>query len=441
LGKGKELLERPAVVGRGGGVYRHRFAVPDAGEAILNMRIAAAGTHWGKAGQEAGTLRVEFEGNYSQHLIVYGGEQETLYQRFLGDIGVGAHEVMFTFSPEGSAQGAQWIRTISMSVDIIERDDPIYIPASNSPLLQGRAEKESYEMRKSDVPMRAFFRYPKGGPTGREIEFFYIYSHLDKAVDPAQRLSQTGCLAPIEWSFRGSLDSAGHVAKNLAFQGRNHAPHGFAGTFDMRGHPVLQSVGFEGMFHDKRVTPYAIGIPALEMLPEDRPEAWMQNVYPETYRTAAWELMREGKVEKPGNPASKALSDPHDYLFLHFGRHLTQGDGKNAPPIEVLVSIRGQDKPFSSTFGDNRWLNAGSEAFATACKLPPGTPVEAVTQIAVRAVPQRRDPFQVEVSGPQAAFFLTGPAYQIGPMAPGVPAESKVVLSRETPQATIWKAV
>ncbi len=440
LGKGKELLERPAVVGRGGGVYRLRFAVPDAGEAILNMRIVAAGTNWGKPEQEAGTLRIEFEGDYSQHLIVHGGESETLYQRFLGDIGIGAHEIMFTFSPEGSAQGAQWLRTVSMSVDIVERDDPVYIPASNSPLLYGRAEKDSYEMRKSDVPMHAFYRYPQGGPTGREIEFFYVYSHLDKASDPALRLCQTGCLAPIEWSFRGSLDSAGHVAKNMTFQGRNHAPHGFAGTFALRGHPVLQAVGFEGMFHDKRVTPYCIGHPALEMIPDDRPLAWMQNVYPDSYRTAAYELVRQAKLEKPGNPRSKALADPHDYLFLHFGRKLVQGEPRNAPPVEVLVSVRGQDKPFSSTFGDNRWLKPGTEPLATACKLPPGTPVEALTEIAVRAVPQRRDPFQLELSGPQVAFCLIGPSYQVGPMPAGVPADSKILLTREEPQATIWKA-
>jgi hypothetical protein len=439
-GLAKELLERPAVVGRGGGIYRHRFAVPDAGEAILNMRIAAAGTHWGKPGYEAGTLRIEFEGSYSQHLIVFGGAEETVYQRFLGDIGVGPHEIMFTFSPEGSAQGAQWIRTLSMSVDVITREDPRYIPASNSPLIYGRAERDPYEMRRSDTPMYAFYRYPQGGPTGREIEFFVIYSHLDHGTDPALRLSQTGQLAPIEWTFRGSLDSAGHVARNMAFQGRNHGPHGFAGTFDMRGHPVLQAVGYEGMFHDKVVTPYRLALPALEAVPDDRPLAWMQNVYPVSYRIAAFELLRDAKIEKPGNPSSKALSDPHDYLFLHFGRKVLQGDPRTAPPIEVLVTLRGQAKPFSSCFGDPRWLKPGAEPFATAVKCPPGSVVEAVAEIRVRAVPQRRDPFQVEVSGPQAAFFLIGPNYEVGPMAPGVPADKRVVLTREAPEAVIYQA-
>ncbi len=436
----KELLERPAVVGRGGGIYRHRFAVPDAGEAILNMRIAAAGTNWGKVGAEAGTLRVEFEGTYSQHLICFGGSEEVLYQRFLGDIGVGAHEIMFTFSPEGSAQSAQWIRTVSMMVDVITRDDPRYIPASNCPLLYGRAERDSYEMRTTDTPLYAFYRYPQGGPTGREIEFFYIYSHLDKGVDPAMRLSQTGQIAPIEWTFRGSLDSAGHVAKNLAFQGRNHAPHGFAGKFEMRGHPVLQSVGLEGMFHDKVVTPYAIAIPAIEAVPDERPLAWMQNVYPVSYRVGAGELLREAKIEKPGNPASKALSDPHDYLFVHLGRKLAQGDARSAPSVEVLVTVRGQAKPFSSCFGDQRWLKPGTEPIGTAVKLPPGTPIEAVSEIRVRAVPQRRDPFQVEITGPQAAFFLVGNNFEVGPMASGVPAEKQVVLTREAPEAVIYTA-
>jgi hypothetical protein len=436
----KELLERPAVVGRGGGIYRHRFAVPEAGEAILNMRIAAAGTHWGKDGFEAGTLRIEFEGSYSQHLVVFGGAEETLYQRFVGDIGIGAHEVMWTFSPEGSAQGAQWIRTISMAVDVITRDDPRYIPASNCPLLYGRAERDSYEMRRSDTPMYAFYRYPQGGPTGREIEFFYMYSHLNQGQDPAQRLAQTGQLAPIEWSFRGSLDSAGHVAKNLAFQGRNHAPHGFAGTFDMRGHPVLQAVGNEGMFHDKQVTPYRLALPALEAVPDDRPLAWMQNVYPVSYRIAAYELSREAKIEKPGNPASKALADPHDYLFLHLGRRVLQGDARNAPPVEVLVTLRGASRPLSSSFGDARWLRPGAEPLATAVKCPPGTAIQALSEVRVRAVPQRRDPFQIELSGPQAAFFLTGANYEVGPMAAGVPAERKVVLTREDPEAVLYRA-
>ena len=436
----KELLERPAVVGRGGGIYRQRFAVPDHGEAILNMHIAAAGTHWGKAGQEAGTLRVEFEGSYSQHLVVFGGAEETLYQRFLGDIGIGAHEIMFTFSPEGSAEGAQWIRTLSMSIDVLTTEDRRAIPASNSPLLYGRAEKAPYEMRKTDTPMYAFYHYPRGGPTGREIEYFYIYSHAERGPDPAQRLAQTGCLAVIEWSFRGSLDSAGHVAKNMAFQGRNRAPHGFAGGFDMRGHPVLQAAGPEGMFHDKVVTPYRLGLPALEEWPEDRPLAWMQNVFPVSYRTAAWELSREAKIEHPGNPASRALADPHDYLFVHANRRLAQGDARRAPAVEVLVTLAGQAKPFSSSFGDARWAIPGVEPLATAVKLPADTPVEALREIRVRALPQRRDPFQLEISGPQAAFFLTGPGYEVGPMAAGVPGETTVTLSREQPEAVLWQA-
>lgn len=432
----KELLERPAVVGRGGGIYRHRFAVPDAGEAILTMRVTAAGTNWSKVGSEAGTMRIEFEGSYSQHLILFGGGEELVYQRFLGDIGVGGHEVMFTFSPEGSAQGAQWLRTVSMSVEIVVREDPKYIPASNCPLLYGRAERDSYENRTSDLPLYAFYRYPEGGPTGREVEFFYIYSHLDKSpLDPAQRLSQTGCLAPMEWSLRGTLDSAGHVARNIAFQGRNHAPHGFAGTLDMRGHPVLQAVGYEGMFHDKIVTPYRMALPALEMLPDGRPLAWMQNVCPLVYRTAAHELLRQAKLERPGVATSKALSDPHDYLFLQFGR---KAEARTAPPVEVLVRLRGQDRPFSSTFGDKGWLRAGAEPLGAAVKLPPGTPIEAVAEIIVRAVPQRRDPFQVELSGPQAAFFLLGPGYEPGPMAPGVPAQTTVTLTREAPEASIY---
>jgi hypothetical protein len=438
---GKELLERPAVVGRGGGIYRLRFAVPDAGEAILTLRTSATGTNWGKTDAEAGTMRIEFEGTYSQHLILYGGGEETAYRIFLGDIGVGAHEIMFTFSPEGSAPQAQWLRTHSMTVDIITRDNPTYIPASNCPLLYGRADRDSYEMRTSDIPVYAFYRYPQGGPTGREIEFFYIYSHLDKSpLDPARRLALTGCLAPIEWSLRGSLDSAGHISRNITFQGRNHAPHGFAGTLEMRGHPVLQAVGPEGMFHDKATTPYRLAVPATEMLPDDRPPAWMQNVYPVSYRVAALELQRQAKLEKPGNAASKALSDPHDYLFLHFNRVARQGDARNAPPVEVLVSLRGQDRPFSSIFGDRSWLKPGpAEPFATAVKLPPGTPIEAVARVAVRALPQRRDPFALEVAGPQAAFFLLGPNYEVGPMAAGVPSEGKVTLTREQPEAVVFE--
>lgn len=433
----KELLERPAVVGRGGGVYRQRFAVPEAGELVLNLRTSATGTNWGKTGAEAGTMRVEFEGSYSQHLILFGGSDETLYRIFLGDVGIGAHEIMFTFSPEGSAAQAQWLRTQSMTAEIIQRDHPQYVPASNSPLLHGRAEQDSYEMRTSDLPLYAFYRYPQGGPTGREIEFLYIYSHLDKGLDPARRLAQSGCLAPIEWSLRGSLDSAGHVSRNITFQGRNHAPHGFQGTFDMRGHPVLQAAGFEGMFHDRAATPYRIGLPATEMLPDDRPMAWMQNVYPLSYRTAALELQRQTKLERPGNPASRALSDPHDYLFLHFGR---SGEGRTPPPVEVLVTIAGHDRPFSSSFGDKAWQVPGSFApFAAAVKLPPGTPVEAVTAVTVRAVPQRRDPFKMVLTGPQAAFFLLGPSFEPGPHASGVPAQTQVTLTPQQLEAEVYR--
>ncbi len=401
------------------------------------MRIAAAGTAWGRADQEAGTLRLEFEGSYSQHLVVFGGAEETVYQRYFGDIGVGAHEIMLTFSPEGSAPRAQWIRTLSISVDVITYHDPRYVPVSNSPLLYGRAERDSYEMRKSDTPLQAFYRYPQGGLTGREIEFFYMYSHLNQGMDMALRLSQTGCLAPIEWSFRGSLDSAGHATRNLYFQGRNHRPHGFAGTYDMGAHPVLQAVGYEGMFHDRQATPYRIALPALEEVPADRPLAWMQNVYPLSYRIAAEELRREVKLEEPCNPKSRALTDPHNYLFLHFGRQVPEG-ARSAPFVEVLVQVQGQTEAFSSIFGDRKWGLPDTGPFATAVKLPSGLTAEAIREVRVRAVPQRRDPFKVEITGPQAAFFLDGPGYAVGPMLPGVPSDKTVTLTAQEPEAVIF---
>ena len=433
----KELLERPAVVGRGGGIHRQRFAVPDAGEAILNMRIAAAGTDWAKADQEAGTLRVEFEGSYSQHLVVFGGADEVLYQRFLGDIGIGAHEIMFTFSPEGSAPRAQWIRTLSLQVDVIPYKDPRYVAVTNAPLICGRAETEYYENRRSDTPLAMFYRFPKGGITGREIEYLLLYSHLDKGADPAQRLATTGILAPIEWAFRGALDSAGRATRNLAFQGRNHKPHGFAGTYDMGTHPVLQSVGFDGMFHDKQTTPYRFGLPPLEEIPEDRPLAWLQNLYPLSYRLASQELLREAKIESPGIAKSKALTDPHNYLFLQFG--VAPGANRRPPTVEVVVLLHGKDEQYSSTVGDARWGIEVTGPFATAVKLPVGTSAAQVREVRVRALPGRRDPFELKIL-PQAAFFLEGNQYAIGPNLAGIPATEPVAMSREQPEAVLFRA-
>lgn len=428
------------MVGRGGGIHRQRFAVPDAGEGILNLRIAAAGTDWAKPDQEAGTLRVEFEGSYSQHLVVFGGAEEVLYQRMLGDIGVGAHEIMFTFSPEGSAPRAQWIRVNSMTIDVIQYKDPAYPAVTNAPLLYGRAESDSYEMRKSDTPMYTFYRFPQGGPTGREVEYFVMFSHTDKGTDPALRLAQTGCLAAIEWSFHGALDSAGRATKNLAFQGRNHRPHGFAGTYDMGTHPVLQSAGYEGMFHDRQTTPYRFALPPLTMLPPDRPLAWMQNVYPVSYRVAAKELVRDAaRLEKPGNPKTKALTDPHNYLFLQFGLEIAEGQ-RHVPTLEVLVFLHGKDEPFSSAFGDPRWGITPTGPFATAVKVPSAVGVESIREIRVRAMPGRRDPFKLQVTGPQAAFFLDGPEFDVGPMLPGVPSTEAATLSRETSEAVVFQA-
>ncbi len=434
----REILERPAVVGRGGGTFRQRFAVPDAGQAVLFFRSLASGLNWGKSGYESGTLRVEFDGYYSQHVILFGGSEEVIYPRFVGMIGVGPHEVMFTFSPEGSSPQASWLRTVSLEIDPIGQEDPRYYGIANSPIIWGRAERGTYEMHETDTPLFAFYRFPKGGLTGREIEYYLAYSHLDKDMDPAQRLSQTGTPVPMQWSFRGSLDSAGRMLRNLAFQGRNHGPHTFTGSFDLQGHPVLQAVGTDGIFADKVTTPYRLCVPALDEWTNDQPIAAMSYKYPWSYRIAAQELGRQGKIEKPGNPDRPALSDLRDYLFLHFGRSAAEGT-RTAPPVEVLVHIDGRAKPLSSTFGNNRWLVADDKPFATAVKLPPSTPPEAVRQITVRAVPQRRDPFSIEITGPRAAFFL-GPNYQPGPMLAGAPSDKAVHLTNQAPEATIWEA-
>lgn len=434
----KELLERPAVVGRGGGTFRHRFAIPDAGEAVLLFHSAASGLSWAKAGYESGTLRMEINGYYSQHIILFGGGQEVVYPRFVGTMGVGAQEVMFTFSPEGSSQAAQWLRTQQLEIDVVTQDDPRYYGVSNSPIIYGRAERQSYEMRETDTPLFAFCRFPKGGLTGREIEYFLAYSHLDKDMDPAQRLSQTGTPVVMVWSFRAALDSAGRAAKNLTFQGRNHAPHTFTGDFDLMGHPMLQAVGQEGMFADKPTTPYRLCLPAMEQWPEERPMAWMCNMYPWSYRIAAQELLRQAKIESPANPGSRSLADPRSYLYLHFGRKRA-ADSRGTPGIEVLVDVQGQSKPLSSTFGNDRWLLAEDGPFATAVKLPPNTELGAIRQIRVRAVPQKRDAFRTEITGPQAAFLLDN-TYLPGPMLSQVPSEQVVSLTNQSPEATIWSA-
>ena len=147
--------------------------------------------------------------------------------------------------------------------------------------------------------------------------------------------------------------------------------------------------------------------------------------------------MRQAKIETPANVRTKALADPRNYLFLQFGAEA--GANRRPPTMEVVVLLQGKEDQYSSTLGDTHWGIEVTGPFATAVKLPAGVGNDQIREIRVRPLPGRRDPFELKLV-PQAAFFLVGDGYAVGPMLPGVPAAEPIVCSRDQPEAVVFRA-
>jgi hypothetical protein len=159
---------------------------------------------------------------------------------------------------------------------------------------------------------------------------------------------------------------------------------------------------------------------------------------PWTYRVMAQELVREGRIENPSDPATKEVGDPRSYLCAE----LTKTTGAptawgSAPGVSLRVRLEGDARLYRSDHGERAWSIERDGPAATTVELPQGTTTDDIASIeAVRTPLGLGDNgAPATVTALRRGFFLDR-AYRPG--ASPVRWTGSVTLTPQAPAAVLW---
>ncbi|MDP3399666.1 MAG: hypothetical protein Q8R97_00935, partial [Brevundimonas sp.] len=123
------------------------------------------------------------------------------------------------------------------------------------------------------------------------------------------------------------------------YQGPAHATLPFDGTSE-GDHPVLQTCTANNMVCDD-VTDAGMRffLAADATRPTDRAREVLMDTNPWTYEVMASEMVREGRIESPSDPATPELGDQRAYLYVEIDKDTLPANPATGPWVGVAVEV------------------------------------------------------------------------------------------------------
>ncbi|MQY02749.1 hypothetical protein [Actinomadura macrotermitis] len=444
---GAPLLVSPAaaapgtlVVERGGPARTLRFTAGHAGEAVIGFTAAAPGVSWARKGAEAAVVSFSVDGRHVTDLVVPSADG-VARSLGLGPVGPGAHTVTLRFA-RGSAPAARRVVLTRPAVRLPGGDQAVL---RHAPVVVGRTGwpfGDPYQNARTDTPLVAWHESRPAAGGHRVLEYSLVWSNEDGGTDTPALMSRWGRSTDIEWVYRVEVDAAGRrVPDTGVYQAPLHQTLRFTGRYE-GDHPVLQTCTDNNNMCDV-VSPNA----PLRFLPDasatrpaDRAREVIMDRNPWTYRVAAQELVREGKIEKRPDPATKAVGDPRTYLFVEYTRTAGAATGQGSAP-GVALGVRLKADPsrlYRSDHGDRSVAIDRDGAVATTVELPAGTSVGDIASVEALRTPvgSGDNGAPVTVTSVHRGFFLDR-AYLPRPSA--IRWTGAATLTGARPTAVLWR--
>jgi hypothetical protein len=406
----------------GGPPLRERsFTVDRPGEVRALVRGSSPECAWGRAGAEAAVLRLSLDGRYSQHIVLYRGDEAGAeYRVSLGALAPGSHTLAAEVDTAWTPPGCRDVGLEALETQAVPAASPEARLIAHAPILYVRPN--AY-LRFTDTPLVLWVE-EDATPRGRRLRYSVVFSNEDGGT-PADRLLATwGRLTDIEYVYGVELDGEDRVLAE-EYQGEGHALRPFAGRREGR-HPLLYVVTDNNMVSDRgsaraRFAPEPV---AFDLSGVSR-EAVM-DTNPWTYRVSAEEARREDRVQAGARPGGGRIPDPRRFACLEacaetkdaaltFALGVASADGG----VRFLESDGGQ-RDFRIARSPDNFPNG---CFRGAVALPEGTAGVAIRSLRVRAY--TRAPRKGEAPLPSGAgrarlrrvnaLFLLGPDDEPGP--------------------------
>jgi hypothetical protein len=350
------------------------FRLEQPAEVVATVTAGCEGCDWEARGREAAVLSLAVDGTYSQHVVLFRGE-EAGYRLLLGCLPAGEHRLALSLDTRRTPSAAGRVSVASVAVEAVPADRREHEALAHAPLL--RARRGTIE-RFSDLPLLAWV---EARPTerGRELLYSVVFSHEDGGT-PADRLMATwGRVTDIELVYTVELDPTGRILRE-EYQGKDHAILTFRGRREGR-HPVLHVVTKNNMVSDRGpATPRLAPAPVPFALERVSREAVM-DAHPWVYRVSAQEVRREGRVAARAAPGSGRIPDPRRFVTLE-----ACGTVEDAVMAFDAGLLRGGRLAWhASDTGRRQFRVARSGCFRAAVALPAGAAVADVRELRFRA--------------------------------------------------------
>ncbi|HUQ39974.1 MAG TPA: hypothetical protein VM030_07440 [Acidimicrobiales bacterium] len=422
---------------------RHELVVPvdsAAGEVLIAFEARAPGTSWAKAGRESTVLAVSIDAGPVSHLVVTGNEWQP-HRALLGAVAAGRHRVVIEVAPSLSpVPGPVQVRRTE--VRVMPPGGPAGVVTRHAPMLFGRSLPDHGgpgQNATTDTPLLAFHTIsPATGEGHRVIEYSLVWSNEDGGTDTTALMARWGRSTDIEWAYRLEVDERGAaVPGTQVFQGPDHAVTRFAGTYE-GSHPRLQTCTANNNLCD-RVVDGALRffLDPVTALPAGRAREWVMDTQPWTYARMAHELIREGKLEQRADPATDAVSDPANYLYVEIDRDTSPPQAAPYAGLAVEVKLR-NGRTYTSHKAQPAWTIQRDEPAATAVELPPGTTAADVLELVARRVPVYPvDPIATVTVTDVRRVFLLGRDHRPGPSFASF--RGSAALDLLHPSASLWR--
>ncbi|MDP9242138.1 MAG: hypothetical protein M3O84_03070, partial [Actinomycetota bacterium] len=296
------------------------LSIPAAGEGLLDVAASAPGVWWGTAGAESAVVGISVDGRYQSDLVI---PSATPLARTvaLGSLSAGTHRLRVRFETDRSSAGASSATLSLMSVRVVSPGDAGYVAMAHAPILYGRdlaKDGGTFANATTDTPLLAWHEESAASTPGETVlEYSVVWSNEDGGTSPPALMARWGRTTDIEWIYRVEVDANGDTVSGTGvFQGKNHATRPFNGTTE-GGHPILETCTSNNNVCDSKVAdPMRFALDTEQTRAPTRARESLMDANPWTYPIMAAEMLREGQVESPSDPATPALGDQRTYLYL-----------------------------------------------------------------------------------------------------------------------------
>lgn len=369
------------------------FDTTRSGESLLDLTAAAPGADWGRAGAESAVVSLSVDGKYQSDIVIPSARP--IAREFaLGGLAAGRHTLRFKFAGDRTPAGVRRAVLTDLKVRTVPADDPDHEFLRFAPVIYGRNLADyggQYASSFTDAPLVAWHEsVPAATPGHRTLTYSVIWSNEDGGTNTPALMARWGRTTDIEWVYSVEIDADGNrVPGSDTYQGASHVTQHFTGTYE-GDHALIETCTSNNNICDKVTDPMRFALSYEETLPAGLPREAVMDAHPWTYQVTAEEMLREGKIENPADPATAEVSDERNYLFLTVTKNQVPV-GDTTSGVSVEVTLKGSPAVYRSdhlgTGGDPTWSLTRDVPASCTVELPAGTTADDIATIKLVRVP------------------------------------------------------